>query len=420
MKFIIWFYIGLCVYIFSGFAYCLIVHIVMERHAKNKERKVLYIMNQLNMIRPPLQPKLLNKTFEEFVHYEKYEKSRAATLAHSLLKDGEDNQIDIFGYKLDYYWYCIKDLNSVQKEILELWNEYFNLFENWADEYNLKIFLNQLSSLTINAGISKYSREKIDTQFIRVLERHYHKLLKELNFYNAIKEILSWYEHRVDYYYKIMGIGTTETELYFLEMIYKNFEKEIEQLKTDSPPTFITFTKYVYYFYVNLPEILDRNYDYFYRYNMLSRIVVLKNIGEYEKMSESIYLFKKSYKKKKKGLKLVFDHVLDFGAGYGEKPYRLIIHFVILQVIFFFVYFPYNETYSKEFIVIKGLNENNNLFENIIDIIYFNSTTLMSNLYGNISPDNWLAKLIVTFQQVIGFIVTGSFITLFLRKLFRD
>ncbi|MFZ3591112.1 ion channel [Bacillus sp. DJP31] len=388
----------------------------LESKQKKKRQRILSKMKRLNMIREPIDSKLINLTFAEFVYYEKYEKSSVASLAYSL-GDGHDDEIDHFGFKLDYYWFCKEDLRSYQREIIGLWSEYFHLFNNNSCEVDqLRKYLNQLSSLTYNSGLEQGKKEKIDTEFLRILEDYYARLLRENDFYIAITKILEWYYYRTDYYYDIMGIGTTESELYVLEQIYNNYEKELEKLKNDSPPTFLSYTGVVYHFYKNLPKITDRNYDHFYRYFMLSRIAVLRNIGEYEKMSDSIYMFYKGQKKKLKSWKLFWDHILDYGTGYGEKPTRLLFIFLFLYVLFFFVFYPYPNSPIK----LTGIDlENNNIFENAIDVIYFNSTTMLSNLYGNVSPANWQARLIVIVQQVAGFIITGSFIALFLRKLFR-
>lgn len=388
----------------------------IELKQKKKRQRILTKMKSLNMIREPVDPKLKNLTFDEYVHYEKFEKSKVASFVYSVLEEEVDDEISSFGFKLDYYWFCKEDLKSYQEEIIELWNGYFNLFNKLDKVDNLRIYLNQLCSLTINSGMKRDIRERIDTKLLRMLEDYYEKLLKENDFYIAITKILEWYHYRTDYYYEIMSIGTTESELYTLERIRNNYEKELEQLKNDSPRLFLSYTGLIYHFYKNLPKVTDRNYDQFYRYFMLNRIAVLRNIGEYGKMSESIYLFHKGQKKKLKGWRLFWDHILDFCTGYGEKPIRLLIVFLILNVAFFVVFYPYPNTPFK----LAGIDIlNNNMFENAIDVIYFNATTMLSNLYGNISPANWQARLIVIVEQVAGFVITGGFIALFLRKLFR-
>jgi hypothetical protein len=393
-----------------------IVTYYLELKNKKKRLQTIAKMKTLNMIRKPINPKFNDFTLDEFIHYEKYEKSELATLAYKISEEEGDARLNLFSFKLDYYWFCIEELEKYQSEILELWQEYFNLFEQIEEADSLRRYLNQLSSLTINAGIEQEKRGDIDTELIHRLEKYYSKLLKTEDFNIAITLILEWYYYRTDFYYPIMNIGTTETELYFLEYVYKKYEKCLEQLKSDSPPTYLSYTGVVHYFYINLPQILDKNYDRFYRYIMLNRITVLRSIGEYEKMSETIYMFYKGQKKKKKGWGVIWSNILDLGTGYGEKPYRLIVIFLILQFIFFFIFYPYPNSAIR----LGGIEESNGLFENSIDIIYFNMTTMLSNLYGNIPPVNWVAKLIVILQQVIGFIISGSFIALFLRKLFRD
>lgn len=388
----------------------------LDLKKKKKRQSILLKMKSLNMIRDPIESKFMNLSFEEFVHYEKNEKGSIASLAYRLSEKEIGSEISDLGFMLDYYWFCKKDLKNYQTEIKELWKKYFKLFNRKTNTDSIrKSYLNQLCSLTINSGIEQSGRERLDTELLRILEDHYARLLRENEFYTAITIILDWYNYRTDYYYDIMEIGTTESELHTLENIYKKYEQELEQLKNDSPPIFLSYTGMVYHFYRFLPKLTDRNYDNFYKYFMLNRIAVLRNIGEYEKMSKSIYMFYKEQKKKMKSWRLIWHHILDFGTGYGEKPERLLIIFLFLNVVLFFTFYPFENSPIE----LDGIDPENNKFENAIDVIYFNTTTMLSNLYGNISPANWVARLIVIFEQVAGFVLTGSFIALFLRKLFR-
>lgn len=386
-----------------------------EIKKKNKRQRIYRKMKNLNILREPVDPKFTNYSLQEFIHYEKFEKSELATLAYSL---GKDDEISNFEFEMDYYWYCKDDLKKHQPKIFNLWKEYFRLFKIYHETEidRLRTNLSQLGSLTFNAGIGKEARGDLDTKLLRLLENYYTFVLRNQSFIKSLSEILKWYNFRTEYYYKIMNIGTTETELYMLEYIYNNYEQELEKLRTDSPHVFLSYSGFVHHFYVNLPKYRDRNYDYFYRYIMRSRTAVFKHIGEYEEMSNNIFVYYKGQKRGKKGIKIVWDNILDYCTGYGEKPQRLLMVFFSLQVIFFFLLYPY----PNSIVELSGLNPSNNTFENSIDILYFNTTTFVSNVYGNIVPVNWFAKLLVVIQQLLGFVVTGTLIALFLRKIFRD
>ncbi|MEM9275013.1 MAG: ion channel, partial [Cyanobacteria bacterium P01_F01_bin.143] len=67
----------------------------------------------------------------------------------------------------------------------------------------------------------------------------------------------------------------------------------------------------------------------------------------------------------------------------------------------------------------SNLTDNLSWWQKIIPIIYFNNTTMLTVGYGDIYPTDSLTKIVVLFQQTFGFAITGSFLTLLLRKLFR-
>lgn len=79
--------------------------------------------------------------------------------------------------------------------------------------------------------------------------------------------------------------------------------------------------------------------------------------------------------------------------------------------------FPYDGT----IFVLKGLSdaENLSLLQKAVYTVYFNSTTLIASVYGDISPLTAESRLMVVIEQALGFTVWGSFVALTLRKWFR-
>ncbi|MDQ0971177.1 hypothetical protein QFZ31_001055 [Neobacillus niacini] len=102
-------------------------------------------------------------------------------------------------------------------------------------------------------------------------------------------------------------------------------------------------------------------------------------------------------------------------TGFGEKPERLWYIYIILQIVFLFINFPFKWR-PLEY---KGLDSELGTFNKIVSTFYFNSTTMLTSVYGDISPMNSVTRLVVVLQQVLGFVISGSFIALFLRKIFR-
>ena len=71
-------------------------------------------------------------------------------------------------------------------------------------------------------------------------------------------------------------------------------------------------------------------------------------------------------------------------------------------------------------IKIKGIyNVNEDFIATIIAIIYFNITTMLTGAFGDMYAVNSLTRISVIIEEILGFGVIGSFITLTLRKIFR-
>ncbi|MEW9674155.1 potassium channel family protein [Ammoniphilus sp. 3BR4] len=378
---------------------------------KRLEQRFITI-NELQ--RPVVDEICKGMTLDDYIKYEKEEKSSIAKFVYEF-SEHQNPQIELFEFKVMHLWDCIENMEEKQNEILNLWKELYTLVPTYEKIRDMKSILGILAYITYESHLSYRVRGQLDDKLIDAVMERFEIDFNNKKFTDVIEEVIDWYYFKVESYYKNLKVATTETELRYLEVYYNRYEEEFEKLKAEYPSVFLKYTGCVFYFYVNLPDRLDRNYDDFFRYVMLGRIAVSRNIGDLELMSESIYLFKKQVAKKSVGLKKIGYWIVDTFAGYGEKPFRLLKAYLILQVFFFFVMFPYEGTVVS----LKGLESTQDLMDKIINTIYFNSTTMLTSVYGDISPSNTVSRLIIVVEQILGFIVCGSFVALVLRKLFR-
>jgi hypothetical protein len=357
-------------------------------------------------------------TLEEYIKYEKEEKGELASWAYKVIEEiGEENKTEQFEFRVMYYWDCIVNLREKQKEILELWDELYREFDKYETIISLQSILTVLAKITYESGIDWVKKGKLDDKLISLVESRVTKQLQVEQFSKVISDLVDWYYYKADYYYKYLNIPTTEVELEFLKRLYNWYEREFEALKTEHPSTFLMFTGAVYYFYKNLPDITDGNYDSFFKYVMLGRISVSRAIGDLDIMSKSIYLYNEQISKNYKGKKKLIAEFLRIFTGYGEKPFRLIWLYICLQLIFLMLLYPY----SIHHIWLNGVDYSGKtgIIHNLVSILYFNNTTMLTIGYGDIFPVSSFARFVVSIEQVIGFIVTGSFVALNLRKIFR-
>ena len=76
-----------------------------------------------------------------------------------------------------------------------------------------------------------------------------------------------------------------------------------------------------------------------------------------------------------------------------EKVNNLLVFNIVFSLVFSFVYFIIAKIEPEN--GFNGLDDNSN----IIDFIYFSTTTMSSVGYGDISPKSLLAKCVVIMQQ---------------------
>lgn len=354
-------------------------------------------------------PKCLGMTFEEFKKYEKTQKSELAKLAYEFLGDEYNSKLDELILRLRYYSDCFEKCNHIQDEIYSFWGEFIEIYESLpfsANFFSFKCDLLTLAEVTNKSELSNDKKGRLDDNLINYFQNRINEEVIHRNFDTVLTEVVDWYYFRVDYF-QSLGIGTTETELDFLHHLANKNKREFEKIKYELPSLFISFSNCVIWYYNHLPERKDKNYDSFKNSILLSKISVHRNLGEFEKMSDTIYNYYNSYSFSK------FNKwFLDFFSGFGEKPFRILRLFITIHIAF-------DLLFLIPIFKFKGIDNNLSVIKKFIMLIYFNNTTIFTIGYGDISPNNLITMLSVSLLQILGFLTTGAFITLTLRKIFR-
>lgn len=377
---------------------------------EKKRKKELFSKKRKRQV----QSQYKGMSLEQYIKYETTEKSEIATLLYSI-PDNEDYAMKSFHFKIDYFWNCVDDLSEKGIEILDLWNEIYTILDQYETIEALSIYLSTLASLTYEAGISFEKRSQLDNELTDLMYKKLNNNFKDGSFKVAILEVVKWFTYKANYYYAELRMGYAERELAYLEELYEVYEREFELLKSESPRSFMRYSNTVWHYYLNIPKRRDKNYDKFVNYILLSSVSVCRNTGDFDTMSEVIYLYNKGILKRSKGIKKLWWYLLDISCGFGEAPTRLLYIFLGTQFIFLVLNYPYKFSLLE----FNGLVNTPDMGVNIVSTFYFNSTTMLTSVYGDISPSNSITRIVVVIEQTLGFVLTGSFIALFLRKVFR-
>ena len=207
-----------------------------------------------------------------------------------------------------------------------------------------------------------------------------------------------------------MEINYSYYELKYLKNLYDLYPDKISIVKSEKPNLFLKFSS-LYHRLCYLYNLQEKRTSLVFvateKSILLDTISLCSNLGILERMSSEIYAYNKIIYKTRP----IASWLFDFFVGYGEKPFRIIrlillYHFLFL-ILFLIPIFEFNNLPA------------NISWKKIISIVYFNNTTMLTVGYGDIYLKDILTKLVVSIQQIFGFLITGSFITLSLRKMFR-
>ena len=360
--------------------------------------------------------KLLTMTLDEYIEYRKYHFSKVASLAFKI-PDTLSNDLEYFGLKTEYYWDCKRNLDQYQTDIIELWDEFFTLMEKKSHSYETyRIELLFLAKLTRLSNISEKERDRLDTKLLNHIDRNCPQD-SSIRFNEKLEYLLEWADFRLfKGYIDIMMLGVSIREVENFKYLWNNFESDFMKLRNESPTRSKNFYFIIDDYFNRFSNDMNSRFRLFYREVSVWTMTIFKNEDNSDYYSEVLIRYRRVARKTKKGSRLFWDYLLDYTTRYGEKPHLLIYYFSGFIFLFTLIYYPY----PFSFFEFNNVNKGDFWLTSIINLVYFNFTTMISNSYGNISPENEITKIFVIAQQLLGLALSGGFIALFLRKMFRD
>ncbi|MEG6586477.1 hypothetical protein [Dendrosporobacter sp. 1207_IL3150] len=358
----------------------------------------------------------IGKTFEEYKQYETHDKGEISRDAYAGLAELLSPEQFEANLKILYYYDCFNDLTQQKENIRKLWDEFLQVnFQETPAKLAPDIYL--LLKISVLANLTQEDLSKILLGVcLNALEKFPEREVSNLE--STLKDIFKWYDFRANIE-KIVPVYYVEADvLQFMNLYYSN-QAKFSVVKSETPSTFLHFTACIHYLYSRLA--VDRRFQYkdFFRQIMLERISVLKNMGAFNEMSESIVLYHEEFQKSiTDKSKFLVSWAMGFFTGYGEKPFRLL--WVLLGLLFSFTILYYPNPFGWGYFVIKGVGEpGQGMIDTLIALLYFNSTTMLTAAYGDMYALNSVTRIAVVFEQILGFVVIGSLISLVLRKMFR-
>ena len=141
----------------------------------------------------------------------------------------------------------------------------------------------------------------------------------------------------------------------------------------------------------------------------------------------------------KNPIKKIKGYVFEILLGYGEKPIRMLISCICLIIIFSFIYMfiglRFTEYSSESDTLSKIINYDFNfpyyfrnilnpiyykyVFRDYISFLYFSIVTFTTVGYGDITPINWLSRLISGIEMISGVTFIGGWVAAMFNKLLR-
>lgn len=298
-----------------------------------------------------------------------------------------------------------ENFNQSLNKILEVFDEIRNIYyklqnkKNYSEDYLFENLLRIIIMIFLTSNSKKanfviFRTNQMVLDFIK-------EELNNKNFEKVNKFLRKYYEIKLEV---IFLLGKTNIINKLDEVIYKEALYKIPKENLDK--NFLDFG--ILFYKIKLFKL---NRDTLF---IISKQLIKITREDYffDEYSDAIYIYEKN-----KGRYTLGRRLLDYFCGFGEHPMN-ILKIAFLTNIIVCVIFYIDKKNSLGFLELTNIRRENTL-DFLIDIIYFNVTTLFTVGYGDIFPMNSVTKLLVVFQQISGFVFTTSFITLSLRKLFR-
>ncbi len=360
-----------------------------------------------NEIHP--DPKLKGMSYSDFLLNRDRNPTVEAVKQRLLELDPEESKDIEFDDKMQFLIQTVEDFKKEQALILELWEFAFKIIEN-ADSSVQSLnnsYFYMLVSLTGKAEIEKKKLEQLDLRLDASMKGVIQKRFEmSIGFQHKVDEILDWYKLRYEYL-DYLKLSISYGEAAYMKKIANDYGEEFEKLKTVSPMTFIIFFNIFKKVYKSCDTDYQSKFSHFYLEKSLEQVICAKNSGHFVGYESLLRDYYTELLKEKKALNFLFR----IFTGYGERPWRLIYLFLLVNLVFAIIFFlfPFAFDFNVE---LKNC-------ERFLSFIYFNNTTMLTVGYGDIYPVGAGAKITVALLQIIGFAISSSAVALFLRKVLR-
>lgn len=305
-----------------------------------------------------------------------------------------------------------QDYNQNVDKILEVFEEIRNTYyrlqnkKNYSEDYLFENLLRVIVMIFLTSNLKKATfiivkSNQIALDFIKdeLANKNYERVNKFLRKYYAVKLEIIFELKKIKIAKKTNIINRLDETIY-KEVLYKIPKEDLDKTFLDLG---ILFSKM---------ELFKLDRDELF---LMSKELIKMTRDDYlfDEYSDAVYIYEKN-----KGSRYTLGRrMLDYFCGFGEHPINIFKVALITNMVVCFIFYIDKE-FSLNYLELTNIRKDNTL-DFMVDVIYFNVTTLFTVGYGDIFPLNSITKLLVVFQQVTGFIFTTSFITLFLRKLFR-
>ena len=172
--------------------------------------------------------------------------------------------------------------------------------------------------------------------------------------------------------------------------------------------------------YANLDKIVlqEKNNDY------SKAKEVYRNLKNYFKQEglydvSGVYYYRERLmetecnRKEKKYSQWIFDILLKFITGYGERPLNILLWWTGIISGCAFIYYFFNGIYN-------GISCNITSYSpNFLEALYFSIVTFTTLGFGDLAPKSGFFQLFASFEALLGAIFMALFIFVFVRKMIR-
>lgn len=348
------------------------------------------------------------------ISYEEYKKDyfNGRSLAKALKNEMTEERFLLY-YFMDCFAEDSDEVNeNLYKEKERLVDLAIVLAENQSKNNNISVIYDEFYFVLSLLERIDYNASELDRMEVACHE-NIQDILSSLKqkkfeeyFYENLNNLNLFVKHTRKSNYKLDRLELN----YQSDIFYKNY-KDVVHIGMDNPNSIVDWFL-LYKSIYNRRAAFDKyTYNNVYFTLLQMSIQKCKEMNRVECLSEYIIEREKFLTKKEKNIfKCCFrKYVLGIILGYGERVENVVLSILIFGIIMSGVYMK---------IDVDGLPESG--CERIIASCYFFVTTSLTIGYGDIKPETSFSRIVVMINQIVGFFLSGSLVTLYLRKWFRE